>query len=77
MANIYELKDEYLILSAQLDMCETNEDADEILRLMEANTEGIMEKLDGYARFMRNIQSEIESRENEIIPCIKFTSLQI
>ena len=66
MASLYELSAEYSDLQAMLESgCESPEDEQAIIDAMNAVSENIFEKADGYAKIMRNMASEAEAIKAE------------
>lgn len=63
---LYELTDTYAELVAQLDECETEEEAAQLWAQIDEIGSSIAEKADNYARFLRNKQAEAKSLEDEI-----------
>lgn len=63
---LYELTDTYAELVAQLDECETEEEAAQLWAQIDEIGSSIAEKADNYARFLRNKQAEAKSLEEEI-----------
>ncbi len=63
---LYELTDTYAELVAQLDECETEEEAAQLWAQLDEIGSSIAEKADNYARFMRNKQSDISALDDEI-----------
>lgn len=63
---LYELTDTYAELVAQLDDCETEEEAAQLWAQLDEIGSSIAEKADNYARFLRNKQAEAKSLEDEI-----------
>ena len=63
---LYELTDTYAELVAQLDECETDEEAAQLWAQIDEIGSSIAEKADNYARFLRNKQAEAKSLDDEI-----------
>lgn len=63
---LYELTDTYAELVAQLDECETDDEAAQLWAQLDEIGSSIAEKADNYARFMRNKQSDISALDDEI-----------
>lgn len=63
---LYELTDTYAELVAQLDECETEEEAAQLWAQIDEIGSSIAEKADNYARFLRNKQSDISALDDEI-----------
>ena len=63
---LYELTDAYAELVAQLDECETDEEAAQLWAQLDDIGSSIAEKADNYARFLRNKQAEANSLDEEI-----------
>ena len=66
MASLYELSTEYSELQSMLESgSESPEDEQAIIDAMNAVSEDIFEKADGYAKIMRNMASEAEAIKAE------------
>ena len=65
MASLYELKDEYRELFAELAEAETDEQAAEIWGRIETVAGSIEEKADAYAKVMRNMMADAEAYKAE------------
>ena len=63
---LYELTDAYAGLAALMDECESEEEAAQLWAQMDEVGASIAEKADNYARYLRNMQSEVDGLEKEI-----------
>ena len=63
---LYELTDTYAELVAQLDDCETEDEAAQLWAQIDEIGSSIAEKADNYARYLRNKQAEAKSLDDEI-----------
>lgn len=62
---LYELTDEYAALVSQLELAENDDEAQEILDLMDALAEDITTKAEAYARVKQNLEAEAEATKME------------
>ena len=63
---LYQLTDAYAELAALLDECESEEEAAQLWAQMDEVGASIAEKADNYARYLRNMQSEVDGLDKEI-----------
>ena len=63
---LYQLTDAYAGLAALLDECESEEEAAQLWAQMDEVCASIAEKADNYARYRRNMQSEVDGLGKEI-----------
>ena len=63
---LYQLTDTYAELAALLDECESEEEAAQLWAQMDEVGASIAEKADNYARYLRNMQSEVDGLDKEI-----------
>ena len=66
MTKLYELTEAYVELLAQIDDCENEAQAEEILTLLNTINDDIARKGDAIARMVRNLTAEADGYETEI-----------
>lgn len=66
MARMYELTGEYARLLGELESCTADSDEDEIYAELEAVEGDISDKAENYARFIQNLESDVDAYSAEI-----------
>lgn len=64
--NVYELSIEYAERIADLENCETEEEQDAILAVIDSLDEDIEQKAEAYARIIRNYRASVDTYASEI-----------
>lgn len=66
MATLYDLTEAYVQLMADLESCESKEEADRVMDAVEKINDDIGTKAEAYARLMRNLKADSEAYDAEI-----------